>query len=144
MAPGTEVKPPRISTGSALSAMICSAKDTFERAPHMMPVTSATMPAANQTMTQIWFERDADRERRLVAVGDGAQRAADAGFLEEEGEHGDHDGGDDGGRDVDLLQRDEAAEDLEVDRALGQIELLGDHHASDCRRRSSSPSPISK
>ena len=25
MAPGIEVKPPRISTGSALSAMICSA-----------------------------------------------------------------------------------------------------------------------
>ena len=53
MAPGTEVKPPRISTGSALSAMICSAKDTSERAPHMMPVASATMPAVNQTITQI-------------------------------------------------------------------------------------------
>ena len=53
MAPGIEVKPPRISTGSAFSAMICSAKDTSERAPHMMPVASATMPAANQTMTQI-------------------------------------------------------------------------------------------
>jgi hypothetical protein len=55
IAPGIEVNPPRISTGSALSAMTWSANDTSERAPHMMPVTSATMPAVNQTMTQIWF-----------------------------------------------------------------------------------------
>ena len=55
MAPGMEVRPPRISTGSAFSAITSSAKDTSERAPHMMPVTSATMPAANQTITQIWF-----------------------------------------------------------------------------------------
>ena len=47
------MKPPRISTGSALSAMISSANDTSERAPHMMPVASATMPAANHTITQI-------------------------------------------------------------------------------------------
>ncbi len=53
------------------------------------------------------FERDADRERRLVAVGDRAQRAPDAGLLEEHREHRDHDRGDDGGRDVDLLQRHE-------------------------------------
>ena len=53
MAPGIDVSPPRISTGSAFSAMICSENDTSERAPHMMPVASATMPAANQTITQI-------------------------------------------------------------------------------------------
>ena len=53
MAPGIEVSPPRINTGSALSAMICSENDTSERAPHMMPVASATTPAANQTITQI-------------------------------------------------------------------------------------------
>ena len=53
MAPGIEVNPPRISTGNALSAMICSAKETSERAPHMMPVASATMPAVNHTITQI-------------------------------------------------------------------------------------------
>ncbi len=34
--------------------MTSSAKDTFERAPHMMPVASATTPAANQTTTQIY------------------------------------------------------------------------------------------
>ena len=55
MAPGIEVKPPRISTGSAFSATISSAKETSERAPHMMPVISATMPAVNQTITQIWL-----------------------------------------------------------------------------------------
>ena len=55
IAPGIEVKPPRISTGSAFSAMSWSANDTSERAPHMMPATSATMPAANHTITQIWL-----------------------------------------------------------------------------------------
>ena len=55
IAPGMDVKPPRISTASALSAMISSAKDTSERAPHMIPVTSATIPAANQVIAQIWF-----------------------------------------------------------------------------------------
>ena len=44
-----------MSTGSALSAMICRPNDTSERAPHMMPVTSATSPAVNQTTTQIWL-----------------------------------------------------------------------------------------
>ena len=47
------MNPPRISTGSALSAMICSEKETSERAPHMSPVVSATTPAANHAITQI-------------------------------------------------------------------------------------------
>ena len=55
IAPGTEVKPPSTSTGSAFSATISSANDTSERAPHMIPAARATTPAANQTMTQIWF-----------------------------------------------------------------------------------------
>ncbi len=42
-----------MSTGSALSAITSSAKETSERAPQKMPVTSATRPAANQTITQI-------------------------------------------------------------------------------------------
>ena len=33
--------------------MICSENETSERAPHMIPVASATTPAANQTITQI-------------------------------------------------------------------------------------------
>ena len=53
MAPGMDVNPPRISTGKALSATTSRAKDTSERAPHIIPVTSATIPAANQTITQI-------------------------------------------------------------------------------------------
>ena len=53
IAPGIEVKPPRISTGNARNAITSSAKETSERAPHMMPVTSATRPEANQTTTQI-------------------------------------------------------------------------------------------
>ena len=124
MAPGIEVRPPRISTGKAFRAMIWSANDTSERAPHMMPATSATMPAANHTMTQIWFERDADRQRRLVAVGDRPQRPADAGLGEEHAEHGDHQRGDHGGRDVDLLEAHEAAQQVEICGALRQIELL--------------------
>ena len=42
-------------------------------------------------------ERDADRLRRLVVVGDRAQRAADARDLEEDREHRDQDGADDRG-----------------------------------------------
>jgi hypothetical protein len=72
-------------------------------------------------------QRDADRKRRLVAVGDGPQRPADAGILEEDRQQRDHDRGDDGRRDVDLLQRDEPAKDLKVDGAAGQIELFRDH-----------------
>ena len=53
MAPGMDVKPPRIRTGNAFRATISRAKETSERAPHMMPVTRATIPAANQTITQI-------------------------------------------------------------------------------------------
>src|ERR1043166_865768 len=60
------------------------------------------------------LERDADRERRLVAVGDRAQRAADARLLEEHRERRHHDRGDHRGRDVDLLQADQAAENLEI------------------------------
>ena len=63
-----------------------------------------------------------------MAVGDGAQRAADAGLLEEYARGRHHDGRDDGGRDVDLLQVHEAAEHLELDRAAREIEILGDHH----------------
>ena len=55
IAPGTEVKPPKISTGSAFKAITCRPNDTSERAPHMMPVTKATMPAVNHTITQIWL-----------------------------------------------------------------------------------------
>ena len=53
MAPGTEVKPPRISTGSALSAISESENCTPLLAPHMMPATRATSPATDHTTTQI-------------------------------------------------------------------------------------------
>ncbi|MNR42650.1 hypothetical protein D3C85_1611890 [compost metagenome] len=53
MAPGTEVKPPRISTGSALSAVSVSANCTPLREPQSMPATSATKPATPQTIAQM-------------------------------------------------------------------------------------------
>ncbi len=73
------------------------------------------------------IERDADRERRLVAVGDRAQRPSDPGLLEEHGEDRDHQRGDDRRGDVELLQRHEAAQRLELDGAGRQIELASDH-----------------
>ena len=74
------------------------------------------------------LERDADRERGLVAVGDGAQGAANARLLEEQRERRHHQRGDDRRGNIDLLQRHEAAGELHVDRALGQAELGRDHY----------------
>ena len=53
IAPGTEVSPPRMSTGSALSAMRESENCTPLFAPHMIPATSATTPETDHTTTQI-------------------------------------------------------------------------------------------
>ena len=55
MAPGTEVRPPRITTGSALSATSDSENCTPSLLPQMMPATSATKPATDHTMTQMRF-----------------------------------------------------------------------------------------
>src|SRR5256712_11824832 len=52
-APGTEVKPPRIRTGSALSATSDRLNCTPLLAPHMIPATIATIPATDQTISQI-------------------------------------------------------------------------------------------
>src|SRR6185312_13260495 len=52
----------------------------------------------------------ADRERRLVVVGDGAQRAADGGLLEEHGEDGDQRAAHQGGDQVELVDQ-HAADD---------------------------------
>src|SRR5712691_5645811 len=53
IAPGIEVRPPRINTGKALRAMSERLNCTPLLAPHMMPPTRATMPATDQTVTQI-------------------------------------------------------------------------------------------
>ena len=53
MAPGTEVSPPRMSTGSAFSAMSDRLNCTPLFAPHMMPATMPTIPATDQTMIQM-------------------------------------------------------------------------------------------
>ena len=55
MAPGTEVRPPRITTGSARSATVVSENWTPSLLPQIMPATRATTPATHQTMTQIRF-----------------------------------------------------------------------------------------
>ena len=55
IAPGTEVKPPRIRTGSAFSASSESENCTPSLLPHTAPATSATRPATSQTMNQIWL-----------------------------------------------------------------------------------------
>ena len=53
IAPATDSNPPRISTGSALSAVKVSANCTPLRAPQRRPDTKATKPATVQTITQI-------------------------------------------------------------------------------------------
>jgi len=63
-----------------------------------------------------------------VAVSDGAQRTPDARFLEKHCERRDHDRCDHRGSDVDLLQRHEPSENLEVDRSVRQVQVIRDHH----------------
>src|SRR5215470_11270512 len=53
MAPGTDSKPPRISTGSALSAINERLNCTPLLAPHIRPATIATTPATDQTTIQM-------------------------------------------------------------------------------------------
>ena len=55
IAPGIDVEPPRISTGSALSAASATENCTPSFEPHMIPATNATIPAADHTTTQIDF-----------------------------------------------------------------------------------------
>jgi hypothetical protein len=55
MAPGTLVRPPRITTGSAFSATNDSENCTPSLLPQMMPATRATKPATLHTMTQMRF-----------------------------------------------------------------------------------------
>ena len=79
IAPGTEVRPPRITTGSAFSATSDSENCTPSLLPQMMPATSATKPATLQTMTQMrfsgmpidcaaWWSSATARSARPVAV----------------------------------------------------------------------------
>jgi hypothetical protein len=50
----------------------------------MMPATSATMPAANHTITQIWRSGMPTDSAALWLVGDRAQRPPDARLREED------------------------------------------------------------
>src|ERR1700745_534768 len=101
MAPGTEVKPPRISTGSAFSAPSEIENCTPRLLPHMMPATSPTTPATDQTMTQIersgmptdwaawWSSATARKARPILGCGKKKrecrdQRARDRGGDEVE------------------------------------------------------------
>ena len=91
IAPGTDVNPPRISTGNAFSATKVSANCTPLRAPHNRPATSATKPATVHTIAQMCCSGMPDRQRRLVIVGDRAQRAPDLGFGKQHRQCGDQD-----------------------------------------------------
>ena len=102
IAPGTDSKPPRISTGSAFSARNVSANCTPLRAPHSRPATSATKPGHRPDDPPDLLQRNADRERRLVVVGDGAQRAADPRAAEEQRERRHQRRGDAGRDEVEL------------------------------------------
>ena len=53
MAPGIEVKPPSIRTGSAFRAIRLRLNCTPDLVPHIIPATNATNPAIDQTNTQI-------------------------------------------------------------------------------------------
>ncbi|MNT70649.1 hypothetical protein D3C72_2090590 [compost metagenome] len=56
MAPGTEVRPPRITTGSARRATVVSENCTPSLLPQIIPATRATTPATHHTITQMRFK----------------------------------------------------------------------------------------
>ena len=87
MAPGTEVKPPRISTGSAFSAISEIENCTPSLAPQIDAGDQRHEAGDRPDDEPDRVERDADRLGRGVVVGDGAQRAADARRLEEQRQH---------------------------------------------------------
>ena len=84
IAPGTEVNPPRISTGSAFSAMSDSENWTPLLAPHMTPATRATRPETDHTITQIVLSGMPIDIAACVVVGDRPESAADPRPLEED------------------------------------------------------------
>ena len=64
-------------------------------------------------------QRDADRLRRLVVVGDGAQRPADPGPLEEDGQHRDQETRCNRRPEIELVDQDAAGDDaLEQDQRV--------------------------
>ena len=126
IAPGTEVKPPRISTGSAFSATsemrelhaeLAAPHDAGDQRHH-----ARDRPDDDPDLVQ----RNADRLRRLVVVGHGAQRAADARLLEEQRQRADQRGRDDAAAtDRRLVHQDAAVEDVVQDehRLLRDAEI---------------------
>ena len=96
MAPGIDVKPPRIRTGSAferqqgqreLHAELVAEDDAGHQRDH-----AGDRPHQQPDRVQ----RDADRLRGLMVVGDGAQGPADARILEEERQREHQERADDG------------------------------------------------
>src|SRR5260370_21234559 len=73
------------------------------------------------------FERNSDRKRRLVTIGDRPQGAPDPRALEEHREAGHHQGRNDGGRDLALLQRHRAAQYLEIECPAGEKNFALNH-----------------
>ena len=55
MAPGIEENPPMIRTGRAFNARSTNANCTPALAPHIIPATKATTPAADHTRSIICF-----------------------------------------------------------------------------------------
>jgi hypothetical protein len=82
----------------------------------MMPVTSATMPAANHTMTQIWLS-EMPTDSAALWLSATARSARPMRVYWKNTASTRHQRGDDRRGDVELLEDHEAAEHLEVDRA---------------------------
>ena len=125
MAPGTEVKPPRMTTGSALSATSCSENCTPSFEPQMMPGHQGHEAGDRPDDHPDAVERDADRLRGLVVVGHRAQRPPRARLLEEERQGRHQHGGDHRGDHVLHADEDAALEDaLQEDlRLLGHADV---------------------
>ena len=79
MAPGTDVKPPKITTGKARKATVESENCTPSLEPQIMPATKATTPATHHTTTQMrlsgmpidcaaWWSSATARNARPVVV----------------------------------------------------------------------------
>ena len=110
IAPGTEVKPPMISTGSAFSASKVIENCTPSLVPHTVAGDQRHQARHQPDDEPDPVERNADRLRGGVVVGDRAQRAADLGALEEQREPRDQHRRDHAAQDIELVHQNAARE----------------------------------
>ena len=115
MAPGTEVKPPMMSTGKRLQRQEGDGELHAELGAPDGGRNQRDQAGDQPDHEPDPADGDADRLRRGVVVGNGAQRAARLGVLEEDGKARHQHAGDQTAPDVELVDQNAARENALAD-----------------------------